>query len=270
MLPARVAEADDEQVERRGVVAPTEEPHYPSESEPGSAGASPSAASAAARLALGRLALDTLLALLALDLLGLGLDLDDRCGDVRDHGLVRIVEEDDAFDRRQILEPERVADLHPADVGLDRLGDLHRQRLDVDRRRWLREHAALLDAGRVLGAVEMDVDGRLDRDVESHFLQVDVADVAADRVALVLLEDRRLRRRLAVDDDVEHRVQARRAGQRRAQLALVDGERLRRRTAVEDARNEALLAQAPRLGRAEPLTCLYLQTKSVAGHGGGL
>ena len=75
---------------------------------------------------------------------------------------------------------------------------------------------------------------------------------------------------LPLQHDVEHRVQPRGAGQRRAELTLADGERLRCRLPVEDARNEALLAQAPGLGRAEPCTFLHLETKSVAGHGGGL
>ena len=79
-----------------------------------------------------------------------------------------------------------------------------------------------------------------------------------------------MRRALALEDDVEHGVEAGRAGQGGAQLALADGERLRRRAPVEDAGDEALLAQAPRLGRAEPGPFLHLETKSVAGHGGGL
>ena len=76
--------------------------------------------------------------------------------------------------------------------------------------------------------------------------------------------------RLAFEHDVEHGVQPRGAGQRGAEVALADGECLRARAPVEDARNEALLAQAPRLGRAEPGPFLHLETKSVAGHGGGL
>ena len=183
---------------------------------------------------------------------------------------MQVVEERDALELRQVLEAKCVAHLHAADVGLDALRDLHRQRLDVQRRAGLREHAALLDAGCVLGAVEVDVDGRLDRDVEADLQQVDVADVAADRIALVLLQDRRVRRGLTVEHDVEHGVQAGRAGQRGAEIALVDDERLRAGLAVEDAGNEPLLAQAPRLGRAEPFAFLYLETKSVAGHGGGL
>ena len=267
VLAAGVAETDDEQIERRGALAPTEEAHYSSDRsrsrtrpQPRPRGSRPRPPRPRGLLALGQL----------LALLGLGLDLDDRGGDGGDHGLVRVVEEHDALERRQIFEPERVAHLEPADVGLDRLRDLHRQRLDVERRRGLVEDAALLDSGRVLGPVQVDVDGRLDRDVEPHFLQVDVADVAANRIALVLLQDRRMLGGLALEHDVEHGVQAGRAGQRSAEIALADDERLRRRAAVENAGNEPLLAQAPRLGRAEPVAFLHLETKSVAGHGGGL
>jgi hypothetical protein len=183
---------------------------------------------------------------------------------------VRVVQEGDALERRQVFEPQRLAHLEPTDVGLDRLRHLHRQSLDVERRRRLVEHAALLDPRSVLGAVEVDVDGRLDGDVEADFLKVDVAEVTADRVALVLLEDRRVRRRLPLEHDVEHGVEPGRPGQSGAKLPLADRERLRRRTAVEDARDEALLAQAPGLGRAEPAAFLHLETKPVAGHGGGL
>ena len=78
VLSARVAEPDDEQVERRGRLAPTEEAHYPSESDAG----------LGLRFALGRLALGLALrCFLALGqfllaLLGLGLDLDDRGGEL--------------------------------------------------------------------------------------------------------------------------------------------------------------------------------------------
>ena len=182
---------------------------------------------------------------------------------------MRVVQERDALERGQVLEPERVAHLHRADVRLDRLGNFHRQRLDVERGGRLGEHAALFHAGRVLGPVQVDLHGRLDRDVEPHFLQVDVPHVPPDRIALVLLQDRGVHLGLALQDDVEHGMQSGRAGQRRAELTLADGEGLRCRLPVEDAGNEPLLAQAPGLGRAEPRTFLHFETKSVAGHGGG-
>ena len=94
------------------------------------------------------------------------------------------------------------------------------------------------------------------RFVEAHLLQVDVGERALDRILLVLLEDRRARRLLAVERDVEDRVQARTARQRAPELALGDGKRVRFLPApVEDAGNQPLLAQAahsrvPRLSRS--------------------
>ena len=73
------------------------------------------------------------------------------------------------------------------------VGHLHRQRLDVDLARDLRERAALAHAGRVLGADELNVDGRRDRLVEPHLVQVDVHELPAQRILLVVLEDRRRR-----------------------------------------------------------------------------
>ena len=116
----------------------------------------------------------------------------------------------------------------------------------------------------------MNLHGRLDHDVEPHFLEIDVAHMPADRVALVLLEDRGVHLGLTLQNDVEHRVQPRGASQRGAKLTLADGEGVRSRLPVEDAGNEPLLAQATGLGRAEPRTFLHFETKSVAGHGGGL
>jgi hypothetical protein len=113
------------------------------------------------------------------------------------------------------------------------------------------------------------LDRGLDRPVEPHLVQVDVRDVAAHRMALVVLEDRRMDGRLAFDDDVEHGVQAGVRVEGGAERALLDHDRARSGLAVEHARDQALLAQAPRLGRAEPLTFLDLEAKSVSGHSGG-
>ena len=85
-------------------------------------------------------------------------------------------------------------------------GHLERQRLDVDLVRDLGEHAALLDADGL--ADERDHDRGLDRLVEPDLLEVDVRDRAADLVALVVLEDRRVLA-AAVDGDVEHDVRCR-------------------------------------------------------------
>jgi hypothetical protein len=79
-----------------------------------------------------------------------------------------------------------------------------------------------------------------------------------------------MRRGLALEDHVEHGVETRGAGQRCAQLALADRDRPRGRLPVQHARNEALLAQAPRLGRAEPLALLDLQTMTLSSHDAGV
>ena len=86
---------------------------------------------------------------------------------------------------------------------------------------------------------------------------------------LVLLEHRRVRL-AAVDDDVEHGVQAAARRQRAAQVALGDRDRDRLLAAVEDARDQALAAQAPRLGRAEDGTVLDHQFDALSSHGRGL
>ena len=114
------------------------------------------------------------------------------------------------------------------DVGLEVLRDLERERLDVDLVRDLVEDAALAHADRV--ADERDHDRGLDRLVEPDFLKVDVRDVAANLVALEVLEDRRVSG-AAVDRDVEHGVRPGRARQRRPQVALADRDRDRRRSA---------------------------------------
>src|SRR2546427_785326 len=82
-------------------------------------------------------------------------------------------------------------------------------------------------------------------------LEVEVGDPAANRVLLIVLEDRGMGAFLAVEQDVEDRVQAVLPAEDSAELALGDDDRVRRVSApVEDARNQALLAQAPRVARA--------------------
>ena len=95
------------------------------------------------------------------------------------------------------------------------------------------------------------LDGRLDRPVEAHLVEVDVRQRAADRVTLVVLEDRVVRRRLALDHHVDDRVEARRPGEGRAELALTDEDRARVALAVEDARHQPLLAEAAHAARAD-------------------
>ena len=107
------------------------------------------------------------------------------------------------------------------------LGNLHRQRLDVHLARDLGERAALAHAGRVFGADEHDGDRRGDRLVEADLLEVDVDELSAQRILLVVLENRRMRRVLAVEDDVEDRVHPAAAREHPAKLALGDGDRVR-------------------------------------------
>jgi hypothetical protein len=214
-------------------------------------------------LALGQLAL---LELLALDLFGLGLDEARRHRHRRQHRLLRVVEVGDALGgRAQVDEAQGVADRHAAHVQLEVLGDLHRQGLDPDLARDLREHAAFGDADGL--ADELHHDLRLDRLVEPHLLEVDVDQAALHGVLLVILEDRRVSGLLALEGDVEDRVKTLSAGQHPAQLALGHADRVRLLAApVEDARNQPLLAQAARLGGAAALALLYLQLHSLAGH----
>ena len=94
-------------------------------------------------------------------------------------------------------------------------------------------------------------DGRLDRLVEPHLVEVDVRERAADRMLLVLLEHRVVRRLLPLDHDVDDRVQPRRVGERRPQVALLDEDRAGVTLAVEDAGNEPLLAEAANATRAD-------------------
>jgi hypothetical protein len=94
--------------------------------------------------------------------------------------------------------------------------------------------------------------------------------VAANRVLLVVLEDRGVRRLLALEDDVENRVQAARAGQDAAQLPLGDADRMRRVPAsVQDTRDQTLPAQPTGRGGTARLALADFQLDSFSGHSGG-
>ena len=149
------------------------------------------------------------------------------------------------------------------------LGNLERQRLDGDLAQHLRKTPPSRTPGASSPPMEVDGDRSVDRLVEPHLLQVDVRDAAAHGIDLVLLEDRGVRLALAVDLDVEDRVEARGTGERAAQLALGDADRDRLAAAVEDARHEPLLAQAARLGRAEPFALRDEEFCAFSGHTGG-
>ena len=122
------------------------------------------------------------------------------------------------------------------------LWDAGRERLDLDLARDLLHAAALLRPRRV--ADELHGDRRLDRPIEPHLVEVDVRDGAADRVALEVLKDGVVRRRLPLDHDVDDRVEAGRPREGRAKLALADDDRAGRALAVQDARHQPLLPEA--------------------------
>ena len=95
-------------------------------------------------------------------------------------------------------------------------------------------------------------------------------ELPAHRILLVVLEDRRVRRLLPVEHDVEDRVQTRVAGQRLAQFALEHADCVRlHAAAVQDARHVAVPAEAPRIARAERLTLLHLELDPFTAHFGG-
>ncbi len=147
----------------------------------------------------------------------------------------------------------------------ERLGDLRRQRLDVQLARDLLEHAAALGAGRVVAADELQRHDRVDRDVEVHAQQVDVHRLAAHRVVLGALQDGR--RGLAVGDDLEHGAPG---GKRVAQLARVGAEGDRVAVAsVEDAGDAAAAAQAARGAGALGLARGDGELRRLRGHGDG-
>ena len=147
-------------------------------------------------------------------------------------------------------------------------GHVRRQRLDVELARDEREHAARLHAGRL--ADELHDDRRMDRLVEPHLTQIDVRDRAANRILLVLGEDRRMHRLLALDDDVEDRVKPGRACHHGTKLPLGDGDRARVTLPVQDAGDEPLRAEAPGAARADLLALAHFELQSVSRHGGGL
>ena len=112
----------------------------------------------------------------------------------------------------EVGDTQRVPDLGLADVEREPVRHLERQRLDRHLAHELGQHAADLDAGRL--AHELDGNLRADRLVEPHLVQVDVREVAANRILLVVLDHRSVRRLLVVEHDVEDRVQAVRPAER--------------------------------------------------------
>ena len=129
------------------------------------------------------------------------------------------------------------------------LGDLGRQRFDGDLAGDVLEHAAPLDAGRVLGALQLDRDLGLDLLVELDLLQVDVLEAAAHRVQLLLLDDDR-DGFAALDLEVEEGRRRSLRTLRTSRSPTWNGARLRA-AGVDDARDQPVAAQAAGVAGAE-------------------
>ena len=129
----------------------------------------------------------------------------------------------------------------------DDVGQVARQRLDVELQRVLGEDAALGDAGGLVGALDLQLDRGLDRLVEVHPQEVHVHVLAADGVALQVLDDDGLGA-AAVEGEVQDRAGL---GERVAQEDGVDLEGAGLiGAAVDDAGDEPAAAQAARGARA--------------------
>ena len=239
VLAARVAETCDEQIERRGRLASTEEPH-------GSAFFVGPAWPAAPRRrrAPRRLGLRSGLALRGLALLALLAPRPPRPRPPAPRPCVGTVTVASTVSGSSSKVTPSGADRSdsrsesPISIALTsssiRSGTSSGSASTRISRDDLGEHAAGLRPDAL--ADELDDDGRLDRLVEPHLLEVEVVDLPADRIDLVVLEDRRVRRLLALEHDVEDRVQSGGAGQHAAELALGHGDRVRLVPApVEDA-----------------------------------
>ena len=109
----------------------------------------------------------------------------------------------DALGRADLGEVHGRGDLEPGHVHVDAVGDVGRQRLDVQLVGDVLQHAALLDAGRLLGALEVHVHLRLDLLVEADLEQVDVEQLVTNGVLVPVLHDHRAR--LAADLEVDQR-----------------------------------------------------------------
>jgi len=98
-------------------------------------------------------------------------------------------------------------------------------------------------------------------------VQVDVQEPGANGIELVVLDDRVMSLLLALEDDVEDRVQAMVACQRPPELALLNAERMRLAPVpVENSRDEASGTQAPGLAASARLPRLHLQLDSFSCH----
>ena len=153
-------------------------------------------------------------------LLGLGLLDARRLRDAREHGLLGVVEQRDARGRsisaRRSESPMCIA----RDVDLDVLGDLERRASTLTSFTTCERTPPTLSRPARRRARP---DRGLDRLVEADFLKVDVRDLPAHLVALVVLEDRRVR--WPPSTTTSSTACARPRRQRRAEVALADRDR---------------------------------------------
>src|SRR5829696_5077763 len=266
-----VPEAGNQQVERRGGLASTKQPH---EDLPLGVCGLALARRVGIRLdgfvgGTFRLALGWNLALgeLLLGYLFLGLlRLQRRRDDARDRRL-RVIKVRHVFDRGQIAHTDVVADVERCYVELDPLRDVHRKRLDVDLPQRLLQHAALGDPLRLSG--ELDDHLRVDRLIEPNLLEVNVEEAVLHGVKLVLLEHGVVGLLGALDDDVDDRVEAVGAGEDPAELPLADAERLRGLPApVENAGNCPFGAQTAGSRASTVLPRLHFELDTFTSHTG--
>ena len=101
-------------------------------------------------------------------------------------------------------------------------------------------------------------------------MEVDVRERSAQRMLLVLLQHRVMRRLLALDDDIDDGVQARGAREGDAEVTLADHDRAGMTLPVENAGNEPLPTQPSRVPRAglRRSALAHLECDPVVGHGG--
>ncbi len=170
-----------------------------------------------------------------------------------------------ALRRRDAVEQERVAEVHPGDVDDERLGDGGREGCDLDLAQLVVEDAAVDDARRLLDALELDRhDGRrLLGEVDAE--EVDVRDLATDRVTVSGLDQDGLR--LAVEFDIEQGV-ARDEDDAKIRRCDRDRRGILIET-VKDPGDLASTAQATSLARAASLAGLDCERECFVGHTGG-
>ena len=196
----------------------------------------------------------------------LGLGEPSRARAVGDDDLL-VIEERHPGDRRNIVQPEALAELERAEIDLDVLRNGGGQGFDAQLAGNLRHHTSDLGPGRLPD--ELNGDRRLNWLIEPDLVEVDVRDRAADGVLLVLLENRVVGRLCTLDHHVDDRVEPGGAGQREPKLPLSDEKGLVC-LAVEDAGDQSLTPQALHVARAELVgaALLNLECDSVPGHGG--